>query len=88
MTFTVTPRPKTDPRLEDDALVRGTGKFVNDPKLPNQAYAAFTRSPHASARIAAVEIAAISSSHCTKTPPYFGSSLRSISMIEDHGVIG
>jgi carbon-monoxide dehydrogenase large subunit len=58
MTFTVTPRPKTDPRLEDDALVRGAGQFVNDPKLPNQAYAAFVRSPHASARVASVDTAA------------------------------
>jgi hypothetical protein len=36
----------------------------------------------------AVEMAAISSSHCTNMPPYFGNSLRSISMIEDQGVIG
>ena len=41
-------------RVEDDALVRGKGHFMDDPRLPNQAYAAFVRSPHAHARIVSV----------------------------------
>ncbi len=41
-------------RVEDDALVRGKGQFMDDPRLPNQAYGAFVRSPHAHARVAAV----------------------------------
>ncbi len=41
-------------RVEDDALVRGLGRFMDDPRLPNQAYAAFVRSPHAHARIVSV----------------------------------
>ena len=45
---------KPEPRVEDDALVRGRGHFVDDPQLPNQAYAAFVRSPHAHARVLAV----------------------------------
>jgi len=45
---------KHEPRVEDDALVRGQGHFTDDPKLPNQAYAAFVRSPHAHARVLAV----------------------------------
>ena len=45
---------KPEPRVEDDALVRGRGHFVDDPLLPNQAYAAFVRSPHAHARVLAV----------------------------------
>ena len=40
---------KSEVRLEDDALVRGAGQFVDDPRLPNQAYAVFVRSPHAHA---------------------------------------
>ena len=36
----------------------------------------------------AIEIAAISSSHWMKEPPYFGSSRRRISMTSDQGVIG
>ena len=44
-----------EPRVEDDALVRGKGRFMDDPRLPNQAYAAFVRSPHAHARILAVK---------------------------------
>ncbi len=42
------------PRVEDDALVRGRGRFADDPRLPNQAYAAFVRSPYAHARVVAV----------------------------------
>ncbi len=41
-------------RVEDDALLRGNGRFMDDPRLPNQAYAAFVRSPHAHARILSV----------------------------------
>ena len=41
-------------RVEDDALVRGRGQFMDDPRLPNQAYAAFVRSPHAHARVVSV----------------------------------
>ncbi|HEX3340954.1 MAG TPA: xanthine dehydrogenase family protein molybdopterin-binding subunit [Pseudolabrys sp.] len=45
---------KHTPRIEDDALVRGTGRFMDDPRLPDTAYAAFVRSPHAHARITSV----------------------------------
>lgn len=55
MTTTSTAHTKSGPRVEDDALVRGKGNFVDDPKLPNQAYAAFVRSPHAHARVIAVK---------------------------------
>ena len=47
-------RNKSEPRVEDDALVRGQGRFADDPRLPNQAYAVFVRSPHAHARIKSV----------------------------------
>jgi aerobic carbon-monoxide dehydrogenase large subunit len=46
---------KHTPRIEDDALVRGIGRFMDDPRLPNTAYAAFVRSPHAHARITSVD---------------------------------
>src|ERR1700674_80850 len=46
---------KAEIRLEDDALVRGNGSFMDDPRLPNQAAAAFVRSPHASARIVSID---------------------------------
>ena len=36
----------------------------------------------------AMEMEAISSSHWTKVPPYFGNSRRSSSMMSDHGVMG
>ncbi|MBV9347506.1 MAG: xanthine dehydrogenase family protein molybdopterin-binding subunit [Pseudolabrys sp.] len=41
-------------RLEDNALVRGAGRFVDDARFPNQAFAVFVRSPHAHAKIAAI----------------------------------
>jgi aerobic carbon-monoxide dehydrogenase large subunit len=46
------------PRVEDDALVRGAGHFVADRNEPNQALGFFVRSPHAFARISAIDIEA------------------------------
>src|SRR5579885_113920 len=46
---------KAELRLEDDALVRGAGRFSDDLHLPNQAAAAFVRSPHACSRIVAID---------------------------------
>jgi carbon-monoxide dehydrogenase large subunit len=43
------------PRVEDNALVRGLGRYVADEKLPNQAYGSFVRSPHAFARIVSID---------------------------------
>jgi carbon-monoxide dehydrogenase large subunit len=48
-------RTKHTPRVEDDALVRGAGRFMDDPRLPNTAYAAFVRSPYAHARVISVK---------------------------------
>jgi carbon-monoxide dehydrogenase large subunit len=44
------------PRIEDDYLVRGNGRFVADAVEPNQATAAFVRSPHAHARIRGINL--------------------------------
>jgi carbon-monoxide dehydrogenase large subunit len=48
---------KREVRLEDDALVRGTGRFIDDVRLPNQAFAVFVRSPQAHAKIVSVDTA-------------------------------
>ncbi len=45
-------------RVEDGPLVRGLGRFADDAALPNQAFAAFVRSPHAHARIRSLDIEA------------------------------
>jgi carbon-monoxide dehydrogenase large subunit len=42
-------------RLEDPALLVGAGRFVDDVKLPGALAACFVRSPHAHARIRAVD---------------------------------
>jgi len=55
MTATSPARTRDEPRVEDDALLRGHGRFADDPQLPNQAYAAFVRSPHAHARVLTVK---------------------------------
>ena len=47
-----------EPRVEDDALVRGLGRFVEDTPQPGQAHAVFVRSPHAHARIASIDTSA------------------------------
>src|SRR4029079_15862159 len=48
---------KREVRLEDDALVRGAGRFVDDARFPNQAFAVFVRSPHAHAKVISVDTA-------------------------------
>ena len=45
-------------RLEDDALLRGAGRFSDDRRLPNEARAVVLRSPHAHARIASLDATA------------------------------
>src|SRR5262249_42281552 len=49
-------RTRQTPRVEDNALVRGSGHFMDDPRLPNTAYAAFVRSPHAHARVVSANV--------------------------------
>jgi carbon-monoxide dehydrogenase large subunit len=43
------------PRFEDDALVRGLGRYAADVALTGQAYAYFVRSPHAFADIRSID---------------------------------
>ena len=45
-------------RVEDPALLTGRGRFVDDIALPGLLHAAFLRSPHAHARIGAIDAAA------------------------------
>ncbi|HEY4919257.1 MAG TPA: xanthine dehydrogenase family protein molybdopterin-binding subunit [Xanthobacteraceae bacterium] len=42
-------------RVEDDALVRGRGRFIDDDTSENRAYGFFVRSPHAFARIVKID---------------------------------
>ena len=46
------------PRVEDDRLLAGRGRFTDDEHLPGEAWCAFVRSPHARARIARVDASA------------------------------
>jgi carbon-monoxide dehydrogenase large subunit len=44
-------------RLEDPRLLTGRGRFSDDVNLPGQAYAHVVRSPHAHARLLAIDVA-------------------------------
>ncbi len=46
------------PRVEDAALIRGKGRFVDDIALPGMLHAAFVRSPHAHALISGIDTSA------------------------------
>jgi carbon-monoxide dehydrogenase large subunit len=45
-------------RVEDEPLVRGLGRFVDDVEKQGAAYAVFVRSPHAHARIVSIDTSA------------------------------
>ncbi|HLL26240.1 MAG TPA: xanthine dehydrogenase family protein molybdopterin-binding subunit [Xanthobacteraceae bacterium] len=49
--------PKWQPRVEDDRLLRGEGRYVDDVDFPNLVFAGFVRSPHAHARIKSIDAA-------------------------------
>jgi carbon-monoxide dehydrogenase large subunit len=55
---TVESRASHQPRLEDDPLVRGLGRFAADTPMTGQAQAYFVRSPHAFADIRSIDIEA------------------------------
>ena len=44
-------------RVEDKALIRGAGRFVDDIALPGMLHVAFVRSPHAHAKITSIDTA-------------------------------
>jgi carbon-monoxide dehydrogenase large subunit len=54
-TKTVESHATPHPRVEDDTLLRGQGRFMADAPLPGQAYAAFVRSPHAAAKVRSID---------------------------------
>ena len=45
------------PRVEDDRLLRGRGRYTDDINLPDQLYGCVVRSPHPHARIAGIDAA-------------------------------
>ena len=45
-------------RREDQRLLTGQGQYVDDVVVPGEVFIAFVRSPHARARILAVDTAA------------------------------
>ena len=45
-------------RLEDDALLAGAGRYIDDLNLPGAAHAAFVRSPHVHARVLSIDTSA------------------------------
>ena len=45
-------------RKEDRRFITGRGKYTDDIRMENQAYAAFVRSPHAHAKVTGIDSAA------------------------------
>jgi aerobic carbon-monoxide dehydrogenase large subunit len=54
-TQTTTGHAERHGRVEDEALIRGLGRYIADAPEPSQACAYFVRSPHAFARIVSVD---------------------------------
>jgi aerobic carbon-monoxide dehydrogenase large subunit len=52
---TADPHGRHEPRVEDQALVTGRGRFIDDARVPGQTFAHFVRSPHAFARILGID---------------------------------
>src|SRR5262245_19105896 len=50
-------------RFEDPRLLRGEGRFIEDINLPGQVYMYLLRSPHAHARVRAIDTAAALAAH-------------------------
>jgi carbon-monoxide dehydrogenase large subunit len=44
-------------RKEDPRLIQGRGRYVGDIALPGMLHAAIVRSPHAHARLGAIDVA-------------------------------
>ncbi len=57
-TKTTATQAQHQPRLEDDPLVRGRGRFADDVRMSGQAYGYFVRSLHAFAGIRSIDTAA------------------------------
>jgi carbon-monoxide dehydrogenase large subunit len=55
MSLDAPPYAKPEPRVEDDALTRGGGRFLDDAPLPGELHAHFLRSPHAHAKVLSVD---------------------------------
>ena len=49
---------KSQVRIEDQRFLTGQGRYIDDVNLPNQTFGVFVRSPHAHAKIIAVETTA------------------------------
>jgi aerobic carbon-monoxide dehydrogenase large subunit len=58
MTRANTPGGRPPWRVEDEPLLRGAGRFIDDAPLPGQLYGCFVRSAHAHGKIRHIDIAA------------------------------
>ncbi|MFQ6686633.1 hypothetical protein OMF52_17955, partial [Bordetella pertussis] len=49
---------RSAPRIEDDALLRGQARFLDDIEVEGVLHACFVRSPHAHARLVSIDLSA------------------------------
>jgi aerobic carbon-monoxide dehydrogenase large subunit len=67
------------PRIEDEPLLRGRARFIDDIELPGLLHAGFVRSPHAHAAIRAIDVgaaAALPGVHAVLTLDDLGPAMR------------
>src|SRR5206468_12919191 len=50
--------PRSQKRLEDERLLTGKGRYSDDLEFPGQCWLVLVRSPHAHARISAIDLSA------------------------------
>src|SRR5438093_11295733 len=50
---------RSQKRLEDERLLTGKGRYSDDLELPNQCWLVLVRSPHAHARVGAIDLAEV-----------------------------
>jgi carbon-monoxide dehydrogenase large subunit len=62
-------------RVEDPRLLRGSGRYADDIVLPGMLHGVVVRSPHAAARIAAIDTTAAAASQAARAV-YSGADLQ------------
>ena len=75
-------------RVEDERLLTGKGRYLDDVNLPGQVWGVFVRSPHAHARIKSLDAAAGFGHGGGQTPMDVDESVALQQTAADHRLVG